>query len=184
MRLMISLGLLLCLSVLGCSPKVTSDPVWIGQLLPEAESNRSLAHQARQGVEQAVAEAHDSELTIAGRPCAVLHVDIRDDAAAVQAETIRLVTVNKAVALLADFDAALTDQLIRASRSYSVPIIVPGELAGPTESNSVVSLGVPSAVRGRLLARYASGELKCQRAAVLTDCRFCWGFSQSLATPA
>jgi ABC-type branched-subunit amino acid transport system substrate-binding protein len=72
---------------------------------------------------------------------------------------------------LADFDAALTEQLIRASRSYSVPVIVPGELAGAAESDMVVSLGVPPAVRGRLLARYASVDLKCQRAAVLTDSR-------------
>lgn len=113
----------------------------------------------------------DAELTIAGCPCAVLHVEGRDDAAAVQAETVRLVTVNRAVALLADFDGTLTEQLIRASRSYGVPVIVPGELPGPAESDSIVSLGVPPAVRGRLLARYASVDSKCQRAAVLTDSR-------------
>jgi branched-chain amino acid transport system substrate-binding protein len=139
--------------------------------LPKTDANRGLAQHARQGVEQAVAEAQDAEQTIAGRSCAVLHVESREEVAAVQAETTRLVTVNKAVALLADFDAALTEQLIRASRSYAVPVIVPGELPAPADSDTVVSLGAPPTVRGRLLARYASVELKCQRAAVLTDSR-------------
>ena len=61
-----------------------------------------------QGVELAVAKAHDAGQTIAGRPCAVLHVDSRDDADTVQAETVRLATVNRVVAMLADFDATLT----------------------------------------------------------------------------
>lgn len=171
MRLYLSLGVVVLLSAGGCSSKAVTEPIWIGQLLPQTDANRGLAQHARQGVEQTVAEAQDAEQTIAGRSCAVLHVESREDIAAVQAETSRLVTVNKAVALLADFDAALTEQLIRASRSYAVPVIVPGELPAPAESDNVVSLGVPPAVRGRLLARYASVELKCQRAAILTDSR-------------
>lgn len=170
-RLLHLLWLLALPVVFGCSAKAAPEPVWIGQLLPQAEANRTLAQHARQGVEQAVTEAQDAGQTIAGRTYAVLHVESRDDAAAVQAETVRLATVNKAVALLADFDAASNEQLIRASRSYGVPVIVPGELPGPADSDTVVSLGVPPVVRGRLLARYASADLKCQRAAVLTDSR-------------
>jgi branched-chain amino acid transport system substrate-binding protein len=108
---------------------------------------------------------------VAGRPCAVLHVDDRGDAATVQAETVRLLTVNQAAALIADFDAALAERMLRESRSYGVPVIVPGELPSPPDSRAVLSLGVPPAVRGRLLARYASGELRLPRAAVLTDSR-------------
>jgi branched-chain amino acid transport system substrate-binding protein len=171
MRFVYPLILLVLLSVLGCSSKAAPEPVWIGQLLSQADTNRTLAQHARQGVEQAVAEAHEAELTIAGRPCAVRHVEARDEEAAVQAETVRLIAVNKVVALLADFNSVQTERLIRASRSYGVPVMVPGELPGPADSDAIVSLGVPPAVRGRLLARYASGELKCQRAAILTDSR-------------
>jgi branched-chain amino acid transport system substrate-binding protein len=170
-RVYLTLWIVVLLSAGGCSSKAVTGPIWIGQLLPQTDANRGLAQHARQGVEQAVAEAQDAEQTIAGRSCAVLHVESREEVAAVKAETTRLVTVNKAVALLADFDAALTEQLIRASRPYGVPVIVPGELPATAESDNVVSLGVPPAVRGRLLARYASVELKCQRAAVLTDSR-------------
>jgi ABC-type branched-subunit amino acid transport system substrate-binding protein len=165
-----SLMVLPLLAVASCSSKASPEPVWIAQLLPQDGANRTLAQHSRQGVEQAIVDAGSAVQTSAGRPCAVLHVDSRD-AASVQAETIRLVTVNKAVAFVAGFDAALTARLIQTTRSYGVPVIVPGELPGPSESGAVVSLGVPPAVRGRRLARYASSDLKCQRAAVLTDTR-------------
>jgi branched-chain amino acid transport system substrate-binding protein len=159
------------LAALGCASKPPPETIWIGQLLPLEGANRTLAQHARQGVELAVAEARSSEETIAGHPCAVLHVDSRDDTNAVQAQTVRLLTVNKAIALMADFDAVLTERMIRESRSYHVPVIVPGELPGLAETDAVVSLGVPPAVRGQLLARYAATELKRRRAAVLTDSR-------------
>jgi branched-chain amino acid transport system substrate-binding protein len=99
----------------------------------------------------------------------VLHVDDRGEAATVRAETVRLVTVNKAVALLGDFDSALTERLVRESRPYGVPVVVPGE--GGTESEAALSLAVPPAVRGSVLAKYAFSELQLRRAAVLTDSR-------------
>lgn len=171
MRRVRSLRLLVVLAVFGCSSKSAPETVWIGQLLPLEGANRTLAQHARQGVELAVAEARDADQTIAGHPCAVLHVDSRDDAAAVQAQTVRVLTVDKAIALMADFDAVLTERMIRASRSYHVPVIVPGELPGPPDADAIVSLGVPPSIRGRLLAHYAATELKRPRAAVLTDSR-------------
>jgi branched-chain amino acid transport system substrate-binding protein len=151
----------------GCSSKAAIEPVWIGQLLPLEGPNRAIGQHARQGVELAVAEEH----TIAGRPCTFLHVDSRSDAETVQAETVRLLTVNKAAALLADFDATLTERLLRANQSYGVPVIVPGELPAAPDTDAVVSLGVSPSVRGRLLARYAGLERRLPRAAVLTDSR-------------
>lgn len=169
MRFWRLLSLLLPLFVFSCAPKAGPEPVWVGQLVPLDGPNRLIGQHARQGAEQAVADA--GEPAVAGRPCAVLHVDDRGDAATVQAETVRLLTVNKAAALIADFDAALAERLLRESRAYGVPVVVPGELAGPSGNGAVLSLGVPPAVRGRLLARHASAELRLPRAAVLTDSR-------------
>jgi branched-chain amino acid transport system substrate-binding protein len=163
--------LLLSLAAFGCAPKAGPEPVWIGQLLPLDGSNRAIGQRARQGVEQAVAEARAAGQSPGGRPLAVLHVDDHGDAATVRAETVRLLTVNKAVALLADFDSALTERLVRESRPYGVAVVVPGELSGEAESASVRSLALPPAVRGRLLAKYASTDLHLRRAAVLTDSR-------------
>lgn len=160
---------ILSLAAAGCSSKGATEPVWIGQLLPLEGPNRTIGQHARQGVELAVADA--AEHTIAGRPCTFLHVDSRGDAETVQAETVRLLTVNRAAALLADFDAALTERLLRANQSYGVPVIVPGELPAAPDTDAVLALGVPPDVRGRLLARYAGAARRWLRAAVLTDTR-------------
>jgi branched-chain amino acid transport system substrate-binding protein len=162
------LFLLLPLCLLGCASKARPEPVWVGQLVPLDGPNRLVGQHARQGAELAAADCGGDEHPVGGHPCAVLHVDGRDDPAA---ETVRLLTVNKAVALMADFDAARTERLLRASRPYGVPVVVPGELPGPADTSAVLSLGVPPAVRGRLLARSASTELRLRRAAVLTDSR-------------
>jgi branched-chain amino acid transport system substrate-binding protein len=158
---------LLVLMAAGCSAKPAADPVRIGQLLPLEGPDRWVGQQARQGAELAVADGP----SVGGRPVAVLHVDSGGDPTTVQAETVRLITVNSAAALLAGFDPALTERLLRANQPYGVPVVVAGELPGASESAAVVSLGVQPAVRGRLLARYASADLGLRRAAVLTDTR-------------
>jgi branched-chain amino acid transport system substrate-binding protein len=159
------------LAALGCSSKAAPEPVWIGQLLPLDGPNRTVGQHVLQGVEQAIAESQTAELTGNAPPRAVLHVDSHGDPGSVQAETVRLLTVNKAVALLADFDASLTERLLRTNQSYGVPVIVPGELATAPDTNAVRSLGISPALRGRLLAGHASADLHLQRAAVLTDSR-------------
>ncbi len=161
------LSLLLPLIALGCSPKASPEPLWIGQLLPLDGPNRKIGQHARQGVEQAVAESRAAEQTVGGHPLAVLHVDSRGEAETVQAETVRLLTVNRAAALMADFDATLTERMLRENHSYGVPVVVPGELPAPADADGVVSLGLPPAVRGRHLAQFASTDLHLQRAAVL-----------------
>lgn len=161
--------LYLLLVVSGCSLKAAPEPVRIGQLLPLSGANRTIGQHARQGVELAVVETADQ--TIAGHPCVVLHVDSRSDAETVRAETVRLLTVNKAAALMGDFDAALSEHLLRANQPYGVPVIVPGELPTDAGADGVFSLAVPPAERGRMLSTYASGELHLKRAAVLTDSR-------------
>ena len=61
------------------------ETVWVGQLLPLEDANRTLAQHARQGVELAVAEARVPLILHDCRQIAVLHVDSREDAATAQA---------------------------------------------------------------------------------------------------
>jgi branched-chain amino acid transport system substrate-binding protein len=159
------------LTALGCSSKPALEPVWLGQLVPMEGPNRAFGQQAKQGVELAAAEAREAGQTVQGRVCAFLHVDSGDDSDKVRAETVRLLSVNKAVALMPGFDALSTETLLRESRSYNAPVVVPGELPTPADSDIVLSLGILPSVRGRLLARLASVDLKLRRAAVLTDSR-------------
>jgi branched-chain amino acid transport system substrate-binding protein len=166
MRIVRSMWLLALLAI-GCSSKPAAEPVWIGQLLSLEGPDRAAGARSRQGAELAVTDGP----AIAGRSIAVLHVDERGDAATMQAETVRLITVNNAAALLADFDATRTERLLRANQPYGVPVIVPGELPAGSEAAGVLSMGVPPAVRGRLLAHYAGTDLGLRRVAVLTDGR-------------
>jgi branched-chain amino acid transport system substrate-binding protein len=159
--------LLLALLAAGCSSMPATEPVWIGQLLSLEGPDRAAGASARQGAELAVADGP----SVAGRSIAVRHVDDRGDPATVQGETVRLIAVNRAAALMADFDATRTERLLRANQPYGVPVIVPGELTAGSESAGVLALGVPPAVRGRLLARYAAADLGLRRAAVVTDGR-------------
>ncbi len=162
---------MLGISGFGCSSKPSSEPLWIGHLVPLEGANRTVGQHARQGIEVAVAEARGNEQTMPGRACAFLHVDSREESETMRAETVRLLTVNRVVAFLAGFDAASTEILVRESRSYGAPVVVPGELPGPSDSDFVLSLGISPSTRGRLLARHAANDLKLLRAAVLTDSR-------------
>jgi branched-chain amino acid transport system substrate-binding protein len=158
------------LFALGCSRAAAPEPILLGQLLHAGGSDRSGALSARQGVELAVDDARTAEQTVAGRPVVVLHVE-SGDAAGIQAETVRLVAVNKVAALLAGFDPASTGQLLRANQPYGVPVVVPGEVVVTDRPSGVVSLGALPAERGRLLAHHAADALNLRRAAVLTDNR-------------
>ncbi len=160
-----------CLSGFGCSSKPSPEPLWIGHLVPFEGANRTVGQHARQGIEVAVAEARGNEQTMSGRACAFLHVDSGEESKTMRAETVRLLTVNRVVAFLAGFDAALTETLVRESRSYGAPVVVPGEWPDPSDSDIVFPLGIPPSTRGRLLARHAANNLKLLRAAVLTDSR-------------
>jgi branched-chain amino acid transport system substrate-binding protein len=93
---------------------------------------------------------------------AVLHVDARSDA-----EAVRLLSVNRVVALIAGPDPALAEGAARAAGRYEAAVVVPGELAAPPAG--VFTVGAGPAQRGLALARFAAGDLKAARAAVLTD---------------
>jgi branched-chain amino acid transport system substrate-binding protein len=119
----------------------------------------------------AVEEALADGQRLAGRKVAVLHVDSHGDAETIRAETTRLIVVNKAAALIAGPDPEAADRLLRAAEPYDFPVVVPCELADEPRAQAV-PLTVAPAYRGRTLARFAAGELKVKRSAILTDSRF------------
>ena len=56
---------------------------------------------AREAILLAVEEANAAEDKVAGRPVAVLHPEVKDNAESAQAVAIRLITIDRVVALLA-----------------------------------------------------------------------------------
>jgi len=152
----------------GCGPPA-AEPVRIGQVAPLTGPERTAGEHGRQGVQLAVAEAKAEGKTVAGRPLEVLHADSRGDPDAVGAETVRLLTINRVVALLAGPGTGVAGRLLRADESYGAPVVVAGELSDPSAWSAALSLGARPEERGRALARYAARDLKAVRAVVLTE---------------
>jgi branched-chain amino acid transport system substrate-binding protein len=153
----------------GCSPRETTEPIWVGHLAPLSGPGRPAGEQARQGVLLAVEEARAAGQTVEGRNVAVRHADTRGEERTAGDEAVRLLAVNKVVALIAGPEAESAGALVRAARPYSAPVLVPGELAGEVPEDAFV-LGARPASRGEALARFAAAQLG-KRAAVLSDSR-------------
>jgi branched-chain amino acid transport system substrate-binding protein len=162
-------GFLLALAGPGCSPRASPEPIWVGHVTPLSGPERLAGEQARQGVQLAVDEAREEDQAVEGRFVAVRHADSRSDERTARAEAVRLLAVNQVVALLAGPDPGSADVVVRAARPYSVPVIVPGEMAGDVPGDAFV-LGARPASRGEALASYAAPRLG-KRAAVLTASR-------------
>jgi branched-chain amino acid transport system substrate-binding protein len=128
----------------------------------------------------AVKQAQENGLTVTGQPQAFRHADAA--AGTVAGQGVRLLAVNRVAALVAGPDAASAEELVRAARPYATEevvkasrplgatVLVPGVVPIGV-SGEFWSLGVRPARRGAVLARYALGELKAGKAAVLLDGR-------------
>src|SRR5262249_30207773 len=99
------------------------------------------------------------------RQVAVRHADSAGDA---RAEAVRLLAVNKVVALLAGPGSAATSAAGRAAGSEAA-VLVAGDPTEPAREG-VYALGVPAAERGRALARLAP-SWRWRRALVVLDAR-------------
>lgn len=151
----------------GCGG-TAPEPIRIGYLAPLSGPNRAAGESARQGIQLAVEEWNSDNANGPGRKVAVLHVDAPDDKKA-RAEAVRLLSVNRVVALIAGPGGALAETAARAADPYEAAVVLPGELSAPVDG--VFAVGVSPALRGRALAHFVSQNLKPRRAGVLTDSR-------------
>ncbi len=173
--------LVFLLSAGGCQ-RGASEPILVGHLATLSGSSEAAGQHAQQGIALAVEEANKEENRIDGRRLAVLHVDTHGNKEALQAEAVRLVTVNHVAGLLGGTDAAELDVLVPDAQRYGLPLLTPGEQLQPAatdqpktaaaDSVPVFSLDVAPAYRGQILARFTSQELKAESIMVLKDQRY------------
>jgi branched-chain amino acid transport system substrate-binding protein len=162
-------GWLLALQLLaGCSHSSPSDPIIIGHLAPQSGPDKQIGEHARQGIILAVEEANGGEL-INGRRVEVIHADDGGTPTASAAAAVRLIAVNRAVALLGGVNSEQAEQIARASQP--VPLVTPSPLPSPLAVETTFSTCPPPAHQGRVLALFAADELKLKRVAVLLDGR-------------
>jgi len=161
-------ALLMGLASSGCSSKAPPDPFWVGHLAQTSGADKARGMQSQRAVRLAAEEPSAANLRVTNRPVAVRHVDTHGDAETTRAEGVRLIAVNKAIALLVDADPAQTERLGREAQPYGVPVLVCGELASLPGENVFV-LGAGAEARGRALARFAAEDLQIPSIAVLSD---------------
>src|SRR5437879_2498637 len=115
----------------GCSSRVSSEPIAIGHVAPLSGPDKAAGEQAKQAILLAVEAVNGSESSVLGRRIEVRHADTHGDLEALGNEAVRLITVNRVVALLGGSDAEQADRLGRATQPYGVPRVTGGARLPP-----------------------------------------------------
>jgi branched-chain amino acid transport system substrate-binding protein len=160
--------LLAPLFLAGCTHAPPTDPIVVGHLAPLSGPDKQIGEHARQGIILAAEEANADGEKVNGRRVEVVHVD---DRGAAGDEAVRLIAVNRAVALLGGVSGERAEQIARAAQPYGVPLVTPGPLPSPLVAEAAFSTCPSPAHQGKVLARFAAEELKAKRVAVLLDAR-------------
>ncbi len=157
--LLVWVGLHLALFLFtGCS-HTPPEPIQIGHIAPESGSGTPVEH-ARRGVAMAVEELTRSGEQIHGRDVVVRHVDSRGSADVAHADAVRLITLNRVVALLGDSDPAAAGEIGLAAKPYAVPVITSANISDRSGEDAPFSLGITAAYQGRVLGRFVVDGLK------------------------
>lgn len=170
LKLLINCALAVLVALLtGCSQHGPTETLWLGHVAPMTGAERAAGDHAQKGIRIAVeglnAKADDLVL---GRKVAVRHANAKSDGHDAEAEAVRLVSVNRVVALLGGTDTAMAAQLARGAESAGVPVVLQNALPSPNENAFSC---VPSfSRRGQLLARYARQDgLKAKSIGIVAD---------------
>jgi ABC-type branched-subunit amino acid transport system substrate-binding protein len=155
----------------GCTSATSKEPINLAHLVPLSGQKRELGRQAQQAVLLAVEEINADDKGVLGRPLVVRQIDTHGEAETAQGETVRLLSLQRMIAVITGPEPELAQVVLRTAHPYTTTIVVPGELAEPPQSEGVICLAVNPRKRGEMLAHYAANELKAQRAVVLTEKR-------------
>jgi branched-chain amino acid transport system substrate-binding protein len=166
-----------CVALLGCS-RPAPEPMNIGHLTLRGLPERTLAESTDNAVLLAVEEIKDQP-PIPDRPVTVINPEATS-ADSLPAVATRLITVNRALALLADTRAAPTEQLCRVAQQYNLPLVTSCGLPGSALAPFAFSVGLAPAEQGKYLARFAIDDKKVRDLVLLVDTRLL--LSQPLAS--
>jgi branched-chain amino acid transport system substrate-binding protein len=163
---------LLLVILTGCKSGAAPETVWLGHVAPLSGPDKVSGDHAHQGILLATEEVNQAEANhVAGRVIRVVQVDPGNKPITLDAEAVRLITVNRVVALLGGAELAEAEPLGRAAHPYGVPVVTPAALPPQLAVDTLYSVNAGLAFEGQALARFAAEELKAKRAALLVDCR-------------
>jgi branched-chain amino acid transport system substrate-binding protein len=113
---------------------------------------REAGERASRGIRLAVKQINKDASEILGRPVEVRHTDTRGEPDAFESEAVRLVNVNKAVALLGGQSA----QEVKLLDKAHVPVLSPSGFRTRAFSDMVFLTGLSPSDQGRALAQFAA----------------------------
>lgn len=158
------------LALSGCTQRGPSEPLWFGHVAPLSGSEKTTGEQAQRGIRLAVTQADIDSNLVLGRRIAVRHADSRGEGHDAEAEAVRLVSVNRVVALLGGTDAVQSEHLIRGAESAGVPVVVQAAPPAGTLSENAFCCTPSLSRRGSVLARFVAREgLKAKTIALVVD---------------
>jgi branched-chain amino acid transport system substrate-binding protein len=161
--------LLALLGLSGCGIRPVDDSVVVAQMLPLTGPDKVEGERARNGARLAIDLATKRDQRVFGKKVVVHHIDNRGDEELAQAEAVRLITLNKAVALLGGPNGVANTQLARTAQPYAVPVLLTADLAELPPGEAVFCLNAAPTTRGESLARFAARELGCHRVIAVVD---------------
>jgi branched-chain amino acid transport system substrate-binding protein len=149
----------------GCLGKAEPQPIVIGHISTLSGPGSAAGQHAMRGIRLALEELDRDPAKGPGRPVVVRHTDAHGELEAFASEAVRLVAINRAVALLGGHSAAEVERLEKAE----VPVISPQGLHTRGMGDLVFLSGLSPVFQGQVLARFAAQDLKATTAGVIAD---------------
>jgi branched-chain amino acid transport system substrate-binding protein len=140
----------------GCHRKSTPEITNIGHVASFQGPDKINGEHARQGIQLALEEAEGADGTINDRRLEVIHVDCGSDPKAVEPATVRLVVINRVVALLGGMDGEQTSAMAGIAHNYEVPLITSTGTPEDKSNDYVFYNGLSPDLSARLLAEFAT----------------------------
>lgn len=155
----------------GCGRSGQGEPIFIGHLAPLQGSDKSSFEHTRQGMTLALEELNQKRNNTPARPFVVLHVNAEEDLDQLQASAVRLLTVNRAIALIGGRDALQVERLTRAVQPYDTPLLTPATIAPSLATEYLYSLEPSPARLSKAISRWLGETIKGEALAFVFDSR-------------
>jgi branched-chain amino acid transport system substrate-binding protein len=158
------LVLSLALLVAGCSGSSAPPSIYVGHVATLSGPDKAAGDQAARAIRLAVKEQNNLAADNKTRPIVVRHTDTKGNLDAFEAEAVRLISVNRVVALLGGDGA---DEVARMEKAQAA--VVSASPRTPGCSELVFFTGLSWIFQGQVLARFAVQDLEATKLAVLID---------------
>jgi branched-chain amino acid transport system substrate-binding protein len=163
MRWLCGIGMLML--AVGCGGQASPPPLYVGHVATLSGTGKEEGEQASRGIRLAVQEQNKAAEEDKSRPVIVRHTDTRGKLEAFEAEAVRLVTVNRVLALLG---GSTSEEIMRLDRAQ-VPLVSPFGMRLRGQSELVFLTGLSPAFEGQVLAKFAGEKWGPIKVVILVD---------------